>query len=272
MDLTAFVDELPKCDLDVRLDAQDGDLPARLTAYLRAAAEQDVLHAEVTFDPRAAGGVPLGDLLRDLRAAADEVERERGTTCGFVVRLDASAPELLEDVLASRDLLAGAELDGDLDGGPGGLAARVREAGLGLAVRCGAADRAGEGDGDGGAGRARRALGDLGADRLSDAGGLAGDPELLELVRRRGAGLTCRPDPDVVARLLRAGVRVAVAASAPSGPTAALRAVVAGADLAPDEVVQLQRHAVAMAWTAAGEREAHHGELDAYESLAAPPL
>ncbi|WP_432547887.1 hypothetical protein [Kineococcus sp. SYSU DK004] len=272
MDLTAFVDELPKCDLDVRLDAEhgeDADPPARLTAYLRAAAEQDVLHAEVSFDPRAAGGVPLGDLLRGLRAAADEVERERGTTCGLVVRLDASAPEPLEDVLARRDLLVGVELDGDLDGQLAAeLAARVRGAGLGLAVRCGPADRDGDGDG---ARRVRRALGDLGADRLSDAGDLAGDPRLLELVRQRGAGLTCRPDPDVVARLLRAGVRVAVAGS-PSGPTAALREVVAGADLAPDEVVQLQRHAVALAWTSAGEREAHHGELDAYESLAAPPL
>jgi len=137
-DLQSFLDLYYAC-CDVLRD-QD-DFRALAQAYLARAHAQGVVHVEIFFDPQThtARGVSIDTVLKGLRRALDEAERDRGTTwrlipC-FLRHLSASdAMSTLEQLLPHKRLLAAVGLDSSESGHPPAkfreVFARARSEGL----------------------------------------------------------------------------------------------------------------------------------------------
>lgn len=94
-------------------------------AYLRRAAQQGVVHAEVFFDPQthAANGVPLATVLRGISGALDDGRSAFGISSGVILCFlrHLPAPEAirtLREALDFGDLLAGVGLDSSELGHP----------------------------------------------------------------------------------------------------------------------------------------------------------
>lgn len=226
-DLSSFL-ELYYRNLDVLRDEEDF---RRLTlAYLARAADDGVRHAEVFFDPQShtARGVPLGAVVEGIWAGMAEAEGLYGLSTRLIMcflrdRPVAEAEWTLTEALAYRDRLAGVGLDSAERGHPPGtfaaVFARARAEGL-VAVA-----HAGE---EGPPTYVREALDELGVVRVDHGVSAAGDPELVERLRRERVPLTMCPLSNVrlgvvpelsrhpLKRLLDAGLVVTVNSDDPA--------------------------------------------------------
>jgi adenine deaminase len=259
-------------------------------AYFRKAASQNVRHAEVFFDPQVhvARGVAFEDVVLGYHDAVVDAEREFGMSAGLILCIVRdlpveSAEAVVEQALAYREQIVGIGLDSDERGNPPAkfahLFARAREAGFKITVHC-------DIDQENTTEHIRQALEDIAVDRIDHGTNVVEDPRLLELLKSRGVGLTCCPISNsfvtddgratVIADLLRQGVKVTIASDDPAYfggyVTENLVYLTRGADLTPDELVQLQRNAIEISWVSDEVREGFLAELEAYEALVAPPL
>lgn len=251
-------------------------------SYLQKAASQHVVHAELFFDPQAhtSRGVPFPTVIGGYRRAVLRAERELGVHADLILCIlrDLSAEHAMStlmEALPYRDWIIGIGLDSDERGNPpskvAAVFARAREEGFLLTMHCDI-DQVGSID------NIRSALLDIGVDRIDHGTNIVEDEGLVDLVRERGIGLTCCPVSNgfvtddmkaaEIAALLRDGVRVTVSSDDPAYfgayVTENLLALMAAADLTAEELVQLQRNALAASWLAPFRRDGFLAQLEAY--------
>ncbi|KAF7599315.1 MAG: adenosine deaminase [Candidatus Dactylopiibacterium carminicum] len=97
-DLQSFLDLYYACADVLRTEADFRDL---MLAYLRRAREDNVVHAEVFFDPQThtARGIPFATVLRGLKAGAETAHAEWGMSTQLILCFLRHLPE--EDALAT---------------------------------------------------------------------------------------------------------------------------------------------------------------------------
>jgi adenine deaminase len=255
-------------------------------AYLVRAAGQNVRYAEMFFDPQVhmGRGVPFETVVRGFHRALQDAERDVGVAGALIMCIvrdlpAESAMEALEAALPLKDLILGLGLDSDERGNPpikfAEVFAKARAEGLHLTMHC-------DVDQENTTEHIRQALEDVRVERLDHGTNVVEDPQLLQVVRERGIGLTCCPISNgfvthdmkapVIAGLLRDGVRVTVNSDDPAyfgGYVAEnLLALARAADLTPAELVQLERNAFEIAWLPDERRAGYLAELADYASVA----
>lgn len=164
-------------------------------AYLERAKENNVVHAEVFFDPQGhtARGVPFAAVFDGIRRALDDAETRLGISSRLILcflrHLDEDdAQRTLDAALPHLEGIAGVGLDSSECGHPPSKFARVfaRARSLGLKLVA----HAGE---EGPAEYVREALDVLGVDRIDHGNRAVEDPALLARLRERQIGLTMCP-------------------------------------------------------------------------------
>ena len=255
-------------------------------AYLVRAAAQNVRYAEMFFDPQVhmGRGVPFETVVRGYHRALQDTERDLGIAGALIMCIvrdlpAESAMEALEAALPLKDLILGLGLDSDERGNPpikfAEVFAKGRAEGLHLTMHC-------DVDQENTTEHIRQALEDIRVERLDHGTNVVEDPQLLQVVRERGIGLTCCPISNgfvthdmkapVIAGLLRDGVRVTVNSDDPAyfgGYVAEnMLALARAADLTPAELVQLERNAFEIAWLPDERRAGYLAELADYASVA----
>jgi adenosine deaminase len=226
-DLQAFLD-LYYRGCQVLLEPQDfRDLAA---AYFARCRQENILHAEVFFDPQThtARGVPLAHVFEGFFAAAREAERDGGLTVGFIMcflrHLDASeGMALLREARPWLDRLAGVGLDSSERGHPPAKYAEVFAEAHRLGLR--ACAHAGE---EGPAANIWESLRLLHVARIDHGVRAVEDPALVAHLAATGVPLTVCPLSNIrlrvfasmaehsFARLYRAGVKVTINSDDPA--------------------------------------------------------
>jgi adenosine deaminase len=171
----------------------ESDFEAMAMAYFRRAAADNVVHAEIFFDPQThtARGVEIGTVIRGLTAACERAEIELGVTGALILCFlrhlsEDEALATLRDALPYREHFIGVGLDSSERGHPPEKFARVF-------------DEAGR----------------LGLHRVAHAGE-EGPPEYIESAldvlhaERIDHGVRCVESPALVGRLAREGVALTV--------------------------------------------------------------
>ena len=169
------------------------DFEAMAMAYFRRAAADNVVHAEIFFDPQThtARGVEMGTVIRGLTAACERAEAELGVSGALILCFlrhlsEAEALATLHEALPYRDSIIGVGLDSSERGHPPEKFARVF-------------DEAGR----------------LGLHRVAHAGE-EGPPEYIESAldvlhaERIDHGVRCVESPVLVGRLVREGIALTV--------------------------------------------------------------
>lgn len=255
-------------------------------AYFRKAASQNVVYAEVFFDPQAhtSRGVPFAAVIEGFRRAQLDAEaslglRTRLIMC-FLRDLSAdSALATLEESLPYRDWILGVGLDSDERGNPPvkfrDVFARARDEGFRLTMHC-------DVDQEGSVAHIWQCLDEIGVERIDHGVNSLEDTSLVREIERRGLGLTVCPISngyvagDLKARELKTmldqGMRATVNSDDPAyfpGYVAENLAAAQGAvGLTREEVVQLERNAFTAAWLTDDERAPYLASLEAYATSA----
>jgi adenosine deaminase len=251
-------------------------------AYLRRAHQQNVRYAEIFFDPQAhtARGVPFDVVIGGLRTGLIEARREFGLRAQLIMcflrDLTADyAMATLADSLRYRDWIVGVGLDSDERGHPpvkfADVFRRARTHGYQLTMHC-------DVDQDDSTEHIRQCLEVIGVDRIDHGVNVLEDDGLCAHLQRRGIGLTCCPisnryvtgglKADEIKQLLERGIRVTINSDDPAyfagyvtDNLLAMREAVA---LSVEELVQLQRNAIEIAWLPATTRDELTAELDRF--------
>jgi adenosine deaminase len=256
------------------------------TAYFRKAASQNVVYAEVFFDPQAhtSRGVPFATVIEGFRRAQLDAEatlglRSRLIMC-FLRDLPAdSALATLEEALPYRDWIVGVGLDSDERGNPPvkfrDVFARARGEGFRLTMHC-------DVDQDDSVAHIWQCLDEIGVDRIDHGVNSLEDPALVREIDRRCLGLTiCPISNSYVAGGLKArelktmldhGLRATVNSDDPAyfpgyvGEN--LVAAQGAAALTREELLQLEQNAFAVAWLSDEERAPYLTALVEYAAWA----
>jgi adenosine deaminase len=252
-------------------------------AYLRRAAEQQVLRAEIFFDPQThtARGVALGTVVAGL-ASACERARELGVSAALILCFlrhlgERAAFETLEEALPYRDRILGVGLDSSERGHPPELFQRVFARCRALGFRLVA--HAGE---EGPAAHVRSALDALGVERVDHGVRCLEDPSLVARLARERVPLTVCPlsnvrlrvfdrmQDHVLGRMLEAGLAVTVNSDDPAYFGGDLNANLVEAftalGLGAEAAVRVARNSLDAAFVEPAERRRLHDRLDAYLS------
>ena len=253
-------------------------------AYFRRAHAQNLVYAEVFFDPQAhtSRGVAFDTVIAGLqRARADALSsfglRTQLIMCFLRDMSAESAMETLEASLPHRDGIVGVGLDSDEQGNPPGkfaeVFARAGAEGYRLTMHC-------DVDQQDSVDHIWQCLRDIGVERIDHGVNSLEDPALVDEIIRRGIGLTVCPISNSfvcgdirgneIKAMLDRGMRVTVNSDDPAYfggyVTENLIAVQETVALSRDEVVQLERNAFAVSWLTDEEKG---GFLDVLERYAA---
>jgi adenosine deaminase len=254
------------------------------TAYFRKARSQNVVYAEVFFDPQAhtARGVPFATVVEGIRRAQQDAEASLGLRTQLIMcflrDLSAeSAMEMLEQSLPYGDWIVGVGLDSDERGNPPvkfrEVFARARQEGFRLTMHC-------DVDQENSVAHIRQCLEEIGVERVDHGVNALEEPALIAEINRRGLGMTFCPISNSyvtdglkageLKRLLDHGVRATVnsddPAYFPGYMNENLIVVQKAAHLARDELLQLARNAFAVAWLPQEDRDAYLAALEEYAS------
>lgn len=226
-DLQSFLD-IYYAGASVLLQTQDFEDMA--WAYFQRAAADNVVHAEVFFDPQThtARGVGMGTVIDGLTRAAERARRELGLSSALILCFlrhlsEEEAFATLEEALPFRDRFIGVGLDSSERGHPpekfARVFARARELGLRRVAHAGE---------EGPPEYVRSALDALGVERIDHGVRSLEDPALVERLAREGVPLTVCPlsnvklcvFPDLahhnLGRLLAAGLKATVNSDDPA--------------------------------------------------------
>ena len=244
-------------------------------AYLRKAASQGVVHVEMFFDPQAhtSRGVPFEDVIGGYRRAAVRAEAELGVSAELILCFlrDFSAEHAMStlmEALPYRRWIVGVGLDSDeRDNPPAKFAAvfeRARAEGFLLTMHC-------DIDQPGSIEHIRQVLTEIQVDRIDHGTNIVESPELVELVKERGLGLTCCPvsnsfvteqmKADEIVGLMREGVAVTVNSDDPAyfggyvGDNYV--ALAEYAHLTREDLVQLAVNSFQASWLTPARRDAY---------------
>jgi adenine deaminase len=199
-------------------------------AYLQRAAADNVVRAEIFFDPQThtARGVPIGTVIRGLAAAGERARRELGVTSALILCFlrhlsEAEAIATLDDALPWREHFVGVGLDSSERGHPPEKFARVfaKAGALGL-------HRVAHAGEEGPPAYIESALDVLHAERIDHGVRCVESPALVERLAREGVALTVCPLSNLklrvfdrladhnLADLLRAGIRATINSDDPA--------------------------------------------------------
>jgi adenine deaminase len=249
--------------------------------YFQKARSQNVVYAEVFFDPQAhtARGVPFGTVIDGLRRAqADALSfglRTQLIMCFLRDMPGSSAMQTLEQSLEYRDLIAGVGLDSDERGNPpvkfSEVFGRARAEGYRLTMHC-------DVDQEDSVGHIRQCLDDIGVERIDHGINCLQDDYLIRRLRESAVGLTACPISNSyvtdglkareIKQMLEHSLLVTVNSDDPAYFPGYINenfiSVTNEAPLDKQQVVQLARNAFTIAWMDAGDRDRYLQDLDAY--------
>lgn len=251
-------------------------------AYLEKARSQNVLYAEISFDPQAhtTRGVAFATVIRGIRRAQEAGRRELGIDTQLIMcflrDMSAdSAAATLDESLAYRDWIVGVGLDSDERGNPPSkfaeVFARARDHGYRLTMHC-------DVDQDDSVAHIWQCVTDIGVDRIDHGVNVLEDEDLVAEIHRRGLTLTECPISNSyvtgstragdIKEMLDRGLRVTInsddPAYFPGYLTENLVTAQKGAGLSKAELVQLLRNAFEATWLTEGERAPYLELLEAY--------
>jgi len=209
---------------------QESDFEAMAMAYFRRAAADNVIRAELFFDPQThtARGVPIGDVIRGLATACARAGRELGVSSDLILCFlrhlsEEEALQTLHDALPYREHFIGVGLDSSERGHPPEKFERVFARARAEGLRCVA--HAGE---EGPPEYIRNALDVLHAERIDHGVRCVEEPALVERLAREGIALTVCPLSNLklcvvgsmaehnLAELLAAGLKATVNSDDPA--------------------------------------------------------
>ena len=259
------------------------------TAYLTRAHSQNVIYAEMFFDPQAhtSRGIAFDTVIRGIRRAQADAQdrldiRTRLIMCFLRDMSAESAMETLEQSLPYRDWIVGVGLDSDEKGNPPikfkKVFARARAEGYRLTMHC-------DVNQENSTVHIRQTLDDIGVDRIDHGVNSLEDEALCDEIVRRGLALTVCPISNSyvtdglkaleVRRMLEKGMRATVnsddPAYFPGYMNENLIATQVAAELSRDQIVQLAVNAFEASWLAAAEKRALRGRLDRFVASWAGP-
>jgi adenosine deaminase len=251
-------------------------------AYFRMARSQNVVYAEVFFDPQAhtTRGIPFETVMDGLVRARRDAEDSLGLRAQLIMcflrdMTVGSAAETLERSLPYKDRIVGVGLDSDERDNPPvkfkDVFSRARDEGYRLTMHC-------DVDQKNSVQHIWQCLDDIGVERIDHGVNAVEDEALIQELTRRGLGLTVCPISNSyvsdglkaaeIKRLLDRGVRVTVnsddPAYFPGYMNENLIALQAAANLTRDEIAQLAKNAFAISWLAPDDGEKYLNEVDAY--------
>ena len=254
-------------------------------AYLTKASSQGVRHVEMFFDPQAhtGRGVPFPTVIGGYRRAIVTARAQLGISAELIMCFlrDLSAEFAMATLLESlpyRDWIIGVGLDSDERGNPpskfAAVFARARAEGYLLTMHC-------DIDQIGSIEHIRQAIEEIEVDRIDHGTNIVESPELVEVVKRRGIGLTCCPVSNSfvtsdmkaveIVSLLRDGVLVTVNSDDPAyfgGYIAEnYTALAAHSALDATEIVRLARNSFRAAWLPSRALDGFLAELDTYAAV-----
>ena len=252
--------------------------------YFQKAHSQNVVYAEVFFDPQAhtSRGVAFDTVIRGIRRAQAQAAEELGIQTQLIMCFlrdmsAESAMETLEAADAYRDWIVGVGLDSDEKDNPpnkfASVFAAARERGYQVTAHC-------DVDQEDSIANLWQCLNEIGVDRIDHGVNSLDDPDLVSEIRRRGLGLTMCPISNSyvtdgykateIRRLLELGLLVCInsddPAYFPGYMTENLAAAQEAAELSRSHVEQLVRNAFEIAWLDEQARDSFLSRLDEYLS------
>ena len=241
-------------------------------SYLKKAHSQNVVHAEMFFDPQAhtGRGVSFPTVIRGYRQAILRAQRDFGISASLIMCFlrDMStefAMATLMEALPFKDWIIGVGLDSDERGNPPSkfqsVFERASKEGFLLTMHC-------DIDQENSIDHIKQALQDIQVDRLDHATNIVEDEALVELVISKNIGLTCCPISNSIvtkgfkgqeiSALLRKGVKVTINSDDPAYFRGYILEnmlkMAEETDLTRDELVQLQRNAFTISWVSSWRR------------------
>ena len=241
-------------------------------AYFRKARSQNVVYAEVFFDPQAhtSRGVPFDVVVAGLDRARHDAESSLGLRSQLIMcflrDLSAeSALETLEQSLPFRDRIVGVGLDSDEKGNPPvkfrDVFARARGEGYRLTMHC-------DVDQQDSVAHIWQCVDEIGVDRIDHGVNALEDRALVRELSGRGLGLTICPISNgyvtdglkarEIKTLLDEGVRATInsddPAYFPGYMNENLIALHEAVDLTREELVELARNAFTISWLGEDDR------------------
>lgn len=269
-------------DEGLRVLLHEQDFYDLAMAYFRKARSQNVVYAEVFFDPQAhtARGVPFAAVMDGLRRAQADARETLGLQTQLVLCFLRDQPaeaamDTLERSLAYRDAIVGVGLDSVERGNPPvkfkDVFERARREGYRLTMHC-------DVDQHDSVAHIWQCLDEIGVDRIDHGVNILADAALVAEIKRRGLGLTVCPISNrymtggtkarQLLNLLEAGVCATVNSDNPAYFPGYLHenlmAVQGAAALTRDELIQLSRNAFVISWAAPADRERYLDALDEY--------
>ena len=257
------------------------------TAYLEKAHSQNVLYAEMFFDPQAhtSRGIAFDTVIRGIRGAQRDAQDRLGLRTQIIMCFlrdmsAESAMATLEESLPYRDWIVGVGLDSDERGNPPikfkEVFERARTEGYHLTMHC-------DVDQENSVRHIWQALDDIGVDRIDHGVNSLEDEALCDEIMRRGLALTVCPISNSyvtdslkapeVRRMLEKGMRATVnsddPAYFPGYMNENLVATWEAAELTRDQIVQLAVNAFEASWLPPEDKRALRGRLDAYAASSA---
>jgi adenosine deaminase len=234
--------------------------------YLQKAREQNVIYAEMFFDPQAhtSRGVAIDTVIRGIRRAQDKAAVELGVETQLILCFlrDMSAESAMETLLQAlpyKHWLIGVGLDSDEKDNPplkfADVFARARREGLKLTMHCDVNQQ-------NTLVHISQVLHDIRVDRIDHGVNSLENPALCAVIAERGLGLTVCPVSnrfcvqDLTAghlrRMLQLGMRATVNSDDPAYFRAYmnenLRALHEEGGMSMTEIVQLVRNGFEVAW------------------------
>lgn len=253
-------------------------------AYFRKAYSQNVVYAEVFFDPQAhtTRGIPFGTFIEGFHRAQQDAEaslrlRTQLIMCFLRDMSPESAMDTLEQSLPYKDRIVGVGLDSDEKNNSPvkfkDVFARARGEGYRLTMHC-------DVDQEDSVEHIWQCLDDIGVERIDHGVNALEDEALIKEIISRGLGLTVCPisngfvtdglKASEIKTMLDRGMCVTInsddPAYFPGYMNENLLAVQAAANLTRDESVQLVRNAFTVSWLAAEDRDRYLDALEAYST------
>jgi adenosine deaminase len=250
-------------------------------AYFRKAHSQNVVYAEIFFDPQGhtTRGIPFATIIEGFRRAQQDAEafgmRTQLIMCFLRDMTAESAMETLEQSLPYGDWIVGVGLDSDERGNPPvkfkEVFARARKEGYRLTMHC-------DVDQENSVGHIWQCLDEIKVERVDHGVNALEDPALIKEINKRGLGLTVCPisngfvtdglKAQEIKSLLDGGVRATINSDDPAYFNGYMNenfvAVQGAVHLTRDEIVQLSRNAFTVTWLPQEDRDRYLDALSAY--------
>jgi len=262
---------------------QEADFRDLVYAYLRKAASQNVLYAEMFFDPQqhTDRGVSFATIIEGLTRGRIEAERDFGIVSQLIMcfvreRSAESAMAVFEASLPYKHLIVGVGLDSDeKDNPPAKFAviyARAREEGYRLTMHCDV-DQKNTHE------HIRQAIHDIGVERIDHGANLLDRPELIAAAQEKELFFTVCPyanemmrpgeNQSIARHMLDLGLRLTLNSDDPAymeGKYINENMMMAHelAGFTEADFVTVSRNAFDAAWVDEALRARLHTALDAY--------